>query len=402
MQLCEEVADGLSERGHSIAVLTSTDRVGQSTERPYPVYRRLEIDPNWNSSQSAAAQFFVGRRRRERQAAQALRSLNASFRPDVVFIWHAIGLPRTLLREAEMDQRLVVAYYLANYLPESPDEYIAYWKAQSIKTSARWAKRLLSPIALRLLALEGKPVHLEYRNAICVSHYLRNRLVTQGLIPSNATVIHNGVDLAEFSPNGRQGRELPTDELRCLIAGRIAPEKGIHTAIDGLALQRDQEADIRLTLTILGDGQSEYKRQLSAVIDRHGLQDIVRFRKPVPRERMPALLEEYDALILASEWDEPLARAMQEAMAMDMLIIGTVTGGSGELLRHNETGLVFEPGNAESLAAQLQRAVNEPDHRKWLARAGRRRVMERFDVNRTIDQIEDYLFSRAGQRQRQL
>lgn len=76
---------------------------------------------------------------------------------------------------------------------------------------------------------------------------------------------------------------------------------------------------------------------------------------------------------------------------MGLLVIGTITGGSGELLVHEETGLVFEPADPHSLAQQLERVKEQPDLAARLAMAGRERVVEEFSIERTIDHVEQYL-----------
>jgi glycosyltransferase involved in cell wall biosynthesis len=106
---------------------------------------------------------------------------------------------------------------------------------------------------------------------------------------------------------------------------------------------------------------------------------------------MPGLLAEFDVLILASEYAEPLARAAQEAMAMGLLVVGTITGGSGELLVHEETGLAFEAGDPASLARQIERAARDPDQTRRLALAGRDAVRERFGILHTVLETEQYL-----------
>jgi len=106
---------------------------------------------------------------------------------------------------------------------------------------------------------------------------------------------------------------------------------------------------------------------------------------------MPKVLQEHDILILPSEYPEPLARSMQEGMAMGLLVIGTTTGGSGELLVHEKTGLVFEPANPSSLARQLERVKEQPELAARLTEAGRQRIVEEFSIERTIEQIEQYL-----------
>jgi len=394
MQLCEEVADGIAARGHDIAVLTSTYRDGAEPQRPYPVFRLLTIEPDWNKRMPAAWQFFVGRRRRERKAVAHLQRLVGEFRPDMIFIWHAIGLPRVLLQAAEHLRNIPTVYYLAGYLPELPDEYIAYWRSDGVRPLARLLKRPLARVALRILAAEGKPISLRYPHVICVSEYVRRRLVSQGLIPESAVVIHNGVDLSQFSPDVA-ARQFNSNPMRCLIAGRVVPEKGIHTAIEAIA-ELPEEYASRVRLTILGDGPRGYKQQLEALVEQHRLQRSVTFRPPVPRGQMPDVLAGHDVLILPSEYAEPIARSMQEAMAMGLLVIGTTTGGSGELLAHEETGLVFEAGDPHSLANQLERVLQNPAEAAGWARAGQRAVQEHFDIRRTVEQVEKYLVSQIG------
>ena len=165
MQLCEEVADGLSGRGYKLAVLTSNTSEGDA-EKPYQVDRLLNIDPDWNSSCSAAIQFFLGRRQREHRAVANLQRLVKEFKPDRLFIWHAIGLPRVLLKTAEDHEKVPVVYYLAGYLPELPDEYIAYWRAKPSRLLAKMLKGPLSKLALQILRYEVQ----EYNHTHLNSH----------------------------------------------------------------------------------------------------------------------------------------------------------------------------------------------------------------------------------------
>lgn len=388
MQLCEEVADGLSARGHDIALLTSTQRDGPEIARPYPVHRLLDIDPDWHCGRSAARQFFIGRRRRERKAVRALQETVEEFKPDLVFVWHAVGLPRVLLQAAE--QTGLTVYYLAGYLPEWSDEYIDYWQTEPVSKSDRLLKRLLARVALAMLRREGKPIPVKFEHVICVSAYVRQRLVEQGLIPADAVVIHNGVNLSDFSPPVYQNADSwHHGPIACLVAGRVAPEKGIHTVIDAFSLLR--EYDGRFTLTILGDGPQSYMSELRRKVQASGLQDLVTFRPPVARSQMPQQLSRHDVLLLSSEYAEPIARSMQEAMAMGVLVIGTTTGGSGELLVHEQTGLVYRAGDPQSLASRLARVATEPALAARLAQAGQQAVRESFTIELTVERIEQYL-----------
>lgn len=393
MQLCEEVADGLSNRGHAIAILTSTYQDGEEPQRPYPVYRLLTIDPDFPSGRPISQQFFLGRRSREKYAVAALRRLVDEFIPDILFVWHAIGLPKIMLKEAESWGRPVVVYYLADYQPEIGDEYLDYWNRESYQSLAIITKGPLSALAKRILAQENKPIRLKYEHTICVSEYVRKRLVTGGTIPGSSVVIHNGIDLTQFNSRGVQPDRLSENVLRLIVAGRIIPNKGVHTIVEAFALLAERPEIEKLSLTILGDGRVEYVESLKRIISEHGLEKVIQFQTSVPRENMPDVLSRYDGLILASEYDEPLARSIQEAMAMELLVVGTITGGSGELLVNERTGLVFQAGDPHSLADQLTKAVQNPLLVTRLREAGRKEVEKNFTISRTVSRVEQYLMA---------
>ena len=391
MQLCEEVADGLANRGHAVAVLTSTYSDGEELRRSYPVYRLLPIDPDFPSGRPIAQQFFLGRRGREKKAVADLRRLVDEFTPEILFVWHAIGLPKIMLEEAESWARPVVVYYLADYQPEIGDEYLDYWNRESYQSLAVYTKRPLSALARNMLAREGKPIRLKYENTICVSGYVRQRLVAGGFIPESSAVIHNGVDLSLFTINGAKSGWRADDKLRFIVAGRVLPIKGVHTIVEAFASLTERPELDKLSLTILGDGPADYIERLKRFTSEQGLEKVIQFQEAVPRKDMPHVLSRYDGLILASEYDEPLARAIQEAMAMELLVVGTVTGGSGELLVNENTGLVFRAGDPHSLADQLIKAVQEPDLVNRLRKAGRNEVEDNFTIQNTVSQVEEYL-----------
>jgi glycogen synthase len=392
MQLCEEVTERLAARGHHVAVLTSTYRDGPETDRRYPVHRVLNIDPDWNENKSAAWQFFVERRSRERQAMAQFEEVTGSLQPDIIFIWDGIGLSRVLLLAAEKYTPATAVYYFANYLPELPDEYIAYWQQKPARFIGKLVRGLLGRLALDQLRREGKPVPLQYQHSICVSHYVRQRFISQGLIPESAVVIHNGIDFSTFALSRSGFSPIQSNRLSCLVAGRVVPDKGVHTVIEAFGLLSQQaETSGQAALTILGDGPADYMQHLRQRVTALGIDNLVNFMAPVRREGMPEILSKHDILIVPSEYGEPIARSMQEGMAMGLLVIGTTTGGSGELLQHERNGLVFPAADAQSLATQIARACNTPELGAKLVRQGQEDVRTNFDIQLTVRRIEDYL-----------
>ena len=76
---------------------------------------------------------------------------------------------------------------------------------------------------------------------------------------------------------------------------------------------------------------------------------------------------------------------------MGLLVIGTTTGGSGELLIHKQTGLVFNPGDSKSLADQITFAALHTDLVKDFQNAGKQEIERHFNIQRTVLEIDAYL-----------
>jgi glycosyltransferase involved in cell wall biosynthesis len=106
---------------------------------------------------------------------------------------------------------------------------------------------------------------------------------------------------------------------------------------------------------------------------------------------MPAILQQFDVLVFPSIYEEPLARIVQEAMAAGLVVVGTTTGGTKEILKDGETGLTFAPEDADYLAEQIARLMNDHDLFCRLAQAGRQTVLENFTLVRMVKEIEAYL-----------
>jgi glycosyltransferase involved in cell wall biosynthesis len=106
---------------------------------------------------------------------------------------------------------------------------------------------------------------------------------------------------------------------------------------------------------------------------------------------MPGILQQYDVLVFPSIYEEPLARITQEAMASGVVVVGTTTGGTKDILCHGENGLTFAVEDADDLADQIARLITDPDLCCRLAHAGRQVVFEYFTLDRMAREIENYL-----------
>lgn len=385
-QLVADINGCLQVRGHATHVLTSRFGIEQAAAEN-GVTRVLHLE---SDVQHYRPSRFIGHKQRLRQNQLQTEVMIKSFLPDVVFVhvmWNLTwGVP--WVAERLLPGRVV--YYIANDWPYAPDPHTAYWHVPARRPFTSLVKQLLAPLPLRIARQERAAFGLQFEHVLCVSQAVKDNLIARGSVAAGRmNVVHNGVEVERFLPrsvwkDGKAG-------LALLYAGSITPHKGVHTAIAALAhLTEDNEAN-PVTLTIVGSGQVSYEAQLRQMVAEAGLGERVFFRPRVSREQMPALLQQFDALLLPSIWEEPLSRVMQEAMASGLIVIGTATGGTGEALVHGQTGLVFPPDDAKTLAARIQLLVRDPNLGRRLAANGRALVLERFTMSRMIDELEAYL-----------
>jgi glycogen(starch) synthase len=218
---------------------------------------------------------------------------------------------------------------------------------------------------------------------------VRELLVETGLPIQHARIIHGGTDVERFQGDGT--REIQPGPLKLLYAGHLVHHKGVHTAIEAMAKLVNQQRIKNITLTLIGSGHPDYEAFLHDLVEREHLSDFVVFRKPVTKDRMPAIFQQFNVLVFPSIYEEPLARVTQEAMASGLVVVGTTTGGTKEILREGETGLTFAPEDSVGLAEQVSRLISHPGMGSKLAQAGRRTVREDFTLDKMVDEIENYL-----------
>ncbi|HJS83384.1 MAG TPA: glycosyltransferase family 4 protein, partial [Nitrososphaera sp.] len=310
------------------------------------------------------------------------------FAPDLIFVWGMWALSKALPALAEQLFPGRVVYYLSDYWPSALDMHTTYWQSPARRWPMQVTKQVLSKVAMSMLAKEGQP-ELKLEKVICVSARVRELLVEAGLPIQHARIIHGGTDIERFLDVRK--RDYHSGHLKLLYAGQLVRHKGVHTAIEAMARLVNQQGICQITLTLVGSGHPDYEAFLRDLIARERLQDFVTFHKLVSKEEMPALLQQFDVLVFPSIYEEPLARMTQEAMASGLVVVGTTTGGTREILRESETGLTFAPEDADGLAEQVTRLFNDPDLCCRLAQSGRQTVLENFTLDKMVKEIEVFL-----------
>jgi glycosyltransferase involved in cell wall biosynthesis len=395
-QWCQEVAEELVRRGNNVSVLTS--RISQETsqllQNGVDVYRTLSLEVE-QGLLSTTVRLLRDRKRVENENLDQVHRLVASFKPDVAMVWGMWNIPRSvpaLLEQLQPDQ---VAYYICDYWLTLPNAYVQRWREPATRQEFNIIKRLLARLFLLRLEKEA-PVSLELKHPICVSNAVKKLLVDSHPSVRYARVIYGGTNSSEFSGNhSHKFWQKEKQEFKLLYMGRLEAEKGVHTAIQAIPIVYQSLSDElqtnAITLDIIGNGDPVYIEKLRGIVEQNHINDRIRFLKSKPRSEMPKLMAQYDALIFPSEWPEPFARTVLEAMAAGLIVIGTTTGGTGELLVNLETGLTFPAGDAQFLAKQICQVFKSPELGARLAQSGQERIMTSFTFKSMVDQIEGRL-----------
>lgn len=76
-----------------------------------------------------------------------------------------------------------------------------------------------------------------------------------------------------------------------------------------------------------------------------------------------------------------------EAAACGKPVVASAVGGAADAVVPDETGLIVNPHEPQSIAAALCQLLREPQLAKRLGEAGRQRVLREFTWDRTVEQL---------------
>lgn len=396
-QLCHDVVARLVARGHICAVLTSVRGTGNgdgaarsAADHAAGIHRLLRIQPDPEARLGPAMQFFLTRRSAEMHNRAIFQRIARHFQPDVVFIWNLQGLSFELALDAEALPGVATAYWLAGYSPAAPDPFWRYWtQTPATRTYLQGAKSLVARLALAQLRREGKPVRPQMRQVAVVSDYLRRQGLATGVLPPHTEVIYNGVEIERFfCPPPAPDAPGP---INVLLAGRVSRDKGAHIAVEAAANLWNARLAHDFQLLIAGSGPAPFLAQLQRAAAQAGAAKAITFLGWLPRGQMPALMQRSHVLLLPTIHQEPFARVTLEAMAAGLAVVGTETGGTGEILQDEVNGLICKADDSDDLARQLGRLLDDPALRHRLATHGQRSVLADFSLEAMVEKVEELL-----------
>lgn len=222
---------------------------------------------------------------------------------------------------------------------------------------------------------------------IAVSPRVKEDLVRYKIAsPDKIQVIPLGLDLAAFSGKARnQGtlrRELGVgaDVPLVGIVARLVPIKRIDFFLK--MARRVLAQAPRAKFVIAGDG--DIRASLESLARQLGVQESVYFLGF--RDKLEDVYADLDVLALTSA-NEGSPVSLIEGLAAGCAVVATDVGGVRDVVRHEKTGILADSSSEEAMAEAVVRLIQDPEKRGRLGHAGRADVLERFSIDRLVQDL---------------
>ena len=318
-----------------------------------------------------------------------IRQAVDAWKPDVVFVNFGLFLkPYVTLALAHYP---VVNRYYSYELAHGPDQKLYD------PTGARQINLLREPARCRRLTLAAQRDRIcNWRPDFWTHEYLAARafmprypkIVTESFKRLGAAIVSNAIMEDHLAglvshivtmPGGVNVEDYPFEPAPAkafggrkiiLMTGRAEdPVKGVDVLHRAGALLAERRSDFEIRVT---GGDFTRDTEWFKGIGWHSADEMIQ------------LYRECDVCVVPSVWEEPFGLVAVEAMAAGRPVIASRVGGLQDIVQHDQTGLLVDPGDPAQLADHLDRLLDDPELRRRMGAAGRERVEATYDWRRII------------------
>lgn len=220
---------------------------------------------------------------------------------------------------------------------------------------------------------------------IAVSQPVKDYL-TRWVTADRVTVIPNGVNHHRISPAVAPSQPSREDTFVVGFVGSLKPWHGLEHLVN--AFDRLFQRVPQARLMVVGDGPE--RRSLEMALTQRGLQSVAHLTGAVAPEEIPGLLTSMDAAIApypasAAFYFSPLK--VMEYLAAGLPVVVSDIGQLAEVITPDVTGLLCPPGDADALAAALERLWRSPHLRRSLGQAARQHILTHHTWDGVAQQI---------------
>lgn len=197
--------------------------------------------------------------------------------------------------------------------------------------------------------------------------------------PQSLRMVMSGIDVAAFA-------EDPTESAAVRSSMGIAKSRLVIGSVGRMSAQKSPLLFLHACTEVLRDhpqamimwvGDGELRAEFEAAAGQLGIAD--RLILPGWLDDVRPAFAAMDVFCLLSSY-ESLGYVTLEAMAMGVPAVGTAVAGTRDVIADGVTGFLVEPANSDAAAAAIHRLLQDPELRRRMGDAGRRRVEEHFSA----------------------
>lgn len=218
-----------------------------------------------------------------------------------------------------------------------------------------------------------------------VSDELSKKAQSLGVPDEKILTLTQGVDTNLFAFKPRDTICSPV-RLLCTRSLREYPYKLMDILNACLILNR-RDIDFKLTFAAGGPMENELKRFASEM----GLSNKINFLGGYDNSSLPNIMNEHDIYLSASLWDGTSV-SLLEAMSCGLFPVISRTKSNCSWIKENQTGLMFECGKVEELAAKIIQAISDKNLFRTAIETNRRVIEEKADRQKNMKILEDIYY----------
>ena len=212
---------------------------------------------------------------------------------------------------------------------------------------------------------------------IAVSEFVKREALRLDIPPAKITVIYDGVDTRVFDPKNyvkteaRKQFNLDPDVNIVLMIARFAPCKRHALILEALRMVKERIDPVQLVFAGEVFEDTRYFESIQGKVKECGLDGAVRFIGF--QANIEALHAAADVVVSCSD-REGLPHCILEAMAMQVPVVATDSGGSRELIHDEATGYIVAADDICQLAVRITELLSDPEKGAAVAHAARQHV----------------------------
>jgi glycosyltransferase involved in cell wall biosynthesis len=233
-----------------------------------------------------------------------------------------------------------------------------------------------------LVAKLERRLHTRMDAVIGNSKAVVRQLIEEGIPEAKVRLIYNGIEVSRALPDRAEARRaLGIDDttLVGVVIANLIHYKGHRELVRGLShLEQELPADWRILVAGRDHG---IRAELEALAAARGISHRIQFLGEY--SDIPGLLAAADFGLLTSR-EEGFSNVVLEGMAAGLAMIVTDVGGNAEAVIHTETGFVVPPRDPKAISDAIIALARDPEARKRLGAAGRRRVEREFSIDKCV------------------